>query len=131
MTGALSRAAESSIFLMRRQNRSVCAGAALAGSKFRGLRGHNGSFSKSMTLMATPSTDILIELANVDCGYGEQRVVLTVNMQFRGHQVVAVMGGSGCGQTTVLRLISGMVRAQRGQVRFEGVDIGALAISGL
>src|SRR5260364_483218 len=90
MTGALARAAESSIFRMRRQNRSVCAGAALAGSKFRGLRGHNGLFSKSMTLMATPPLDILLELADVDFGYGEQRVLSNLNMQFRRHQVVAV-----------------------------------------
>src|SRR5260364_120969 len=131
MTGAISRAAESSIFLMRLQNRSVCAVAALAGSKFRGLRGHNGGFSKSMTLMATPPPDILLELADVDFGYGEQRVLSNLNMQFRRHQVVAVMGGSGCVKTMVLRLIGGLVRAQRGQVRFEGVDIGALAISGL
>src|SRR5260363_318938 len=84
-----------------------------------------------MTLMATPPPDILLELADVDFGYGEQRVLSNLNMQFRRHQVVAVMGGSGCGKTTVLRLIGGLVRAQRGQVRFEGVDIGALAISGL
>src|SRR5690349_12212184 len=41
------------------------------------------------------------------------------------------MGGSGCGKTTVLRLIGGLVRAQRGQVMFHGQDIGAQTRDGL
>ncbi|MFM6922631.1 MAG: ATP-binding cassette domain-containing protein, partial [Polynucleobacter victoriensis] len=41
-------------------------------------------------------------------------------------KVVAVMGGSGCGKTTVLRLIGGQVNAQQGQVLFEGQDVGQM-----
>src|SRR5260363_406655 len=84
-----------------------------------------------MTLMATPPPDILLELADVDFGYGEQRVLSNLNMQFRRDQVVAVMGGSGGGRATVVRVIGGLVREERGQVRYEGVDVGALATSGL
>ncbi len=40
--------------------------------------------------------------------------------------VVAVMGGSGCGKTTVLRLIGGQVAAAAGAVRVHGADIGAM-----
>jgi phospholipid/cholesterol/gamma-HCH transport system ATP-binding protein len=36
------------------------------------------------------------------------------------------MGGSGCGKTTVLRLIGGQVSAQKGQVLFEGQDVGVM-----
>jgi phospholipid/cholesterol/gamma-HCH transport system ATP-binding protein len=48
-------------------------------------------------------------------------------MEFRRGQVVAVMGGSGCGKTTILRLIGGQFTAQSGQVLFEGKDIGRMA----
>lgn len=81
--------------------------------------------------MATLHSDILLELADVDFGYGERRILSNLNMQFRRHQVIAVMGGSGCGKTTVLRLIGGLVRAQRGYVRFEGTDISTLESSAL
>jgi phospholipid/cholesterol/gamma-HCH transport system ATP-binding protein len=47
-------------------------------------------------------------------------------MEFRRGQVVAVMGGSGCGKTTILRLIGGQFNAQSGQVLFEGQDIGKM-----
>jgi phospholipid/cholesterol/gamma-HCH transport system ATP-binding protein len=47
-------------------------------------------------------------------------------MEFRRGQVVAVMGGSGCGKTTILRLIGGQVTAQTGSVEFEGHEISAM-----
>lgn len=48
-------------------------------------------------------------------------------MEFRRGQVTAVMGGSGCGKTTVLRLLGGQVFANSGQVIFAGQDIGQLS----
>lgn len=71
-------------------------------------------------------SDNLLELRGVDFGYGARLVLKNLNMCFKRGQVVAVMGGSGCGKTTVLRLIGGLERARRGQVLFEGTDIGAL-----
>ena len=47
-------------------------------------------------------------------------------MEFKRGQVVAVMGGSGCGKTTVLRLIGGQVIAQLGSVLFEDQDIASM-----
>jgi len=47
-------------------------------------------------------------------------------MRFPRGKVVAVMGGSGCGKTTVMRLIGGMVRPQRGRVTFNGADVDAM-----
>jgi len=47
-------------------------------------------------------------------------------MEFPRGKVIAVMGGSGCGKTTVLRLIGGQVNAQKGQVLFEGQDVGLM-----
>jgi phospholipid/cholesterol/gamma-HCH transport system ATP-binding protein len=74
----------------------------------------------------------LLELRNVDFGYGNDRLVLTnLNMRFERRQVVAVMGGSGCGKTTVLRLIGGLERARRGEVLFEGQDVGRQTREGL
>ncbi len=73
--------------------------------------------------MPNTHSDTLLELRDITFGYGEQPVLSGLNMHFRRGQVVAVMGGSGCGKTTILRLIAGLVRPQSGQVLFEGVDI--------
>lgn len=56
------------------------------------------------------SSESLLALRDVDFGYGERLVLSNLNMRFARGQVVAVMGGSGCGKTTVLRLIGGLVR---------------------
>jgi phospholipid/cholesterol/gamma-HCH transport system ATP-binding protein len=78
---------------------------------------------------ASPET--LLELRDVDFGYGDRLVLSNLNMRFPRGQVVAVMGGSGCGKTTVLRLIGGLVKARRGQVLFGGKDVGAQTRDGL
>ncbi|WP_206950920.1 ABC transporter ATP-binding protein [Trinickia acidisoli] len=82
--------------------------------------------------MPPSSSETLLELRNVDFGYGEDRLVLSnLNMRFARGQVVAVMGGSGGGKTTVLRLIGGLERARRGEVLFQGRDVGKQTREGL
>lgn len=73
-------------------------------------------------------TDSIVSLKGVDFSYapGERTILSGLNMEFPRGKVVAVMGGSGCGKTTVLRLIGGQVNAQHGQVLFEGQDVGQM-----
>lgn len=49
-------------------------------------------------------------------------------MDFPRGKVIAVMGGSGSGKTTVLRLIGGQLRAQRGSVQVNGKEVGTMAL---
>ncbi|MEY2707219.1 MAG: hypothetical protein RI905_971 [Pseudomonadota bacterium] len=72
--------------------------------------------------------DSIVSLKGVDFSYapGERTILSGLNMEFPRGKVVAVMGGSGCGKTTVLRLIGGQVNAQQGQVLFEGQDVGQM-----
>ena len=60
-------------------------------------------------------------------GYGERRILDGVSFEVPRGTVTALMGASGGGKTTVLRLISGQYRAQSGQLLFDGQDVGALA----
>ncbi|SFD18080.1 phospholipid/cholesterol/gamma-HCH transport system ATP-binding protein [Cupriavidus sp. OV038] len=75
----------------------------------------------------------IVELADVDFAYaaGDKPVLAGLSMRFPRGKVVAVMGGSGCGKTTVMRLIGGMVRPSSGRVTFNGADIDAMDQSGL
>ena len=69
----------------------------------------------------------LIEIDHVSFGYDASRTILNdVSLRFaRGH-VTAILGGSGCGKTTLLRLIGGVYPATQGRVVFDGetVDTG-------
>jgi len=70
----------------------------------------------------------VVSIRGVDFSYapGERQILGGLQMEFRRGQVVAVMGGSGCGKTTILRLIGGQVTAQTGSVGFEGHEISAM-----
>lgn len=75
----------------------------------------------------------VVALRNVDFAYqpGERTILSGLNMQFPRGKVVAVMGGSGCGKTTVLRLIGGQVRPQTGEVHFNGANIPSMSTQAL
>jgi phospholipid/cholesterol/gamma-HCH transport system ATP-binding protein len=66
----------------------------------------------------------LIELDHVTFGYDASRTILDdVSLRFPRGKVTAILGGSGSGKTTVLRLIGGMVPAGRGRVLFDGEPV--------
>jgi phospholipid/cholesterol/gamma-HCH transport system ATP-binding protein len=65
--------------------------------------------------------DALIEIRRVSFGYDPSRRILSdISLTFRRGQVTAILGGSGCGKTTLLRLIGGVHRADSGEVHFDG-----------
>jgi phospholipid/cholesterol/gamma-HCH transport system ATP-binding protein len=62
----------------------------------------------------------LVQIDRLTFGY-DQRVILSdITMEFPRGKVIAIMGGSGCGKTTLLRLIGGTLRPGRGTVAFDG-----------
>ncbi len=68
----------------------------------------------------------LVELRNVTFGYGDRTILRDVSLQVPRGKVTAPMGASGGGKTTVLRLIGGQIKAQQGQVLFDGKDVGQM-----
>ncbi len=73
--------------------------------------------------MTTSHTPFLVELNKLTFGYGERVILRDVNFGIPRGKVTALMGVSGGGKTTVLRLIGGQIRAQSGEVLFNGVDV--------
>jgi len=64
--------------------------------------------------------DNLVQIDHMTFGYDRRRAVLTdISMRFPRGKVVAIMGSSGCGKTTLLRLIGGVVRPQSGTILFD------------
>ena len=66
--------------------------------------------------------DPLIELRELSFGYGERVILDGVSLTVPRGLVTALMGASGGGKTTVLRLIGGQNRAQKGELRLYGAD---------
>ncbi len=73
----------------------------------------------------------LVELRGVTCGYADKVILSNVNLKLERGKVIGLMGTSGGGKTTVLRLISGQLAPWQGQVLFDGVDIASLDRDGL
>jgi phospholipid/cholesterol/gamma-HCH transport system ATP-binding protein len=80
-------------------------------------------FSGNLQTHADPAANA-VELTGVSFGYDRGRRVLTgIDMAVPRGKVVAIMGGSGCGKTTILRLIGGQLRAQAGRVVVAGQSV--------
>jgi len=71
-------------------------------------------------------TDNLVEIRDVAFGYSARQILKGINLVARRGQVVAIMGSSGCGKTTLLRLIGGQIRPGQGTVRVAGQSVGEL-----
>ena len=72
------------------------------------------------------NSDILIDIDHVTFGYDDSRTILQdVNLRIARGKVTSLLGGSGCGKTTLLRLIGGVHAATSGRVMFDGEQIDA------
>ena len=76
--------------------------------------------------------DPLIAIDHVTFGYDASRTILDdISLSFERGKVTSLLGGSGCGKTTLLRLIGGVHAADRGEVRFDGQRIDTRDRDGL
>ncbi|ANQ83944.1 ABC transporter ATP-binding protein [Azoarcus olearius] len=75
--------------------------------------------------------DPLVRLHGVRFAYGEREVLRGIDLAVGKGQVVAIMGGSGCGKTTLLRLIGGQLKASSGVVEVGGENVAGLSAARL
>jgi phospholipid/cholesterol/gamma-HCH transport system ATP-binding protein len=73
----------------------------------------------------------LVDIRDLHFGYGDRLILSGLTMQFPRGKVIPIMGDSGSGKTTVLRLIGGQLRAQSGSVTVEGQEVSSLSLDGL
>jgi len=66
------------------------------------------------------STDNLVEIRDLRFSYDDRVILGGINLDIPKGKVVAVLGASGCGKTTLLRLIGGQAKPAGGQVRVAG-----------
>ncbi|WP_137917812.1 ABC transporter ATP-binding protein [Hydrogenophaga sp. 2FB] len=81
--------------------------------------------------MPTESNTPLVELRNLTFGYGQRAILDNISLTVPRGKVTALMGASGGGKTTVLKLIGGQIRAQSGQTLFDGQDVTTMRAKAL
>ncbi len=70
--------------------------------------------------------DALLSVRGLDASYGRTQVLRGVSLDVRRGEVVTVLGTNGTGKTTLLRTISGLLAAGRGEISFGGRRIDGL-----
>lgn len=65
----------------------------------------------------------LVQLKDVRFAYADREILRGINLRIPRGKVVAIMGGSGCGKTTLLRLIGGQLQASSGEVTVAGQSL--------
>jgi branched-chain amino acid transport system ATP-binding protein len=70
-----------------------------------------------------PAGEPLLELRDVEASYGPYRALFGVSFTVPEGAAVALVGSNGAGKSTVVRVISGLVRASAGTIRFDDHDI--------
>ena len=73
----------------------------------------------------------LVELRNLTFGYGERVILSNLSFNVPRGRVTALMGVSGGGKTTLLRLMGGQLSATEGQLLFDGQDLTGMSQSAL
>ncbi len=76
-------------------------------------------------MSSAPSS--LVVLRDLHFAYGERPILEGVTLEVPRGKITALMGASGGGKTTVLRLIGGQYKAQSGSLLFDGQEVSQLS----
>ncbi len=69
------------------------------------------------------SENTLIEVNNLTFKRGERIIYDNLNLRVQKGKITAIMGPSGIGKTTLLKLIGGQLQPEQGEILFDGADI--------
>ena len=67
--------------------------------------------------------DCLVKITDINFAYDDRAILKGINMEIPRGQLVAIMGNSGCGKTTLLRLIGGQLKPTSGTLLVDGESV--------
>lgn len=67
--------------------------------------------------------DYIIKFENVYKSYGEKEVLKDLNLYIKKGEFITIIGSSGCGKTTALKLINGLLSPEKGKVYINNQDV--------
>ena len=88
-------------------------------------------YNTGLTAIKNLTVSKIVEIRDLVFGYGDREILSGINMTFPKGKVVAIMGGSGSGKTTILRLIGGQLIPKSGDVTVDGEVVQPLETTSL
>ncbi|WP_054343630.1 ABC transporter ATP-binding protein [Neptunomonas antarctica] len=73
------------------------------------------------------SSESIIDIQGLSFSRGTRKIFRNVNMEIPRGKITAIMGPSGTGKTTLLKLIGGQLRPDTGQIKIDGEDVHRLS----
>ena len=68
-------------------------------------------------------SDVLLDIKNLSCGYGEKTILQDINLSIDPGEIVTIIGPNGSGKTTLLRAVSRILTPRGGKISLFGADI--------
>ena len=65
----------------------------------------------------------MLKIRNLDAGYDNLNVLRRVSLHVKPGEIVTIIGANGAGKTTLLKTVMGLLRAQSGEIAFNGNDV--------
>lgn len=66
---------------------------------------------------------MLLQVENLNVYYGVIQAIKNVSFEVREGEIVSLIGANGAGKTTILQTLSGLIRAESGQIRYQGQEV--------
>jgi phospholipid/cholesterol/gamma-HCH transport system ATP-binding protein len=76
--------------------------------------------------VTTPNPQVVVDVRDLSSHYGNRQVLFDVSFQVRAGEILAIMGHSGCGKTTLFRHMLGLKSPSSGSVNVLGRDLAGL-----
>jgi len=76
---------------------------------------------------STPEMDILVDIKDVHFSRADRPILTGITLPIQRGKVTAIMGGSGCGKTTLLNLVGGRIKPDRGTITVDGQSVPDLS----
>ena len=74
--------------------------------------------------MGAVAVDTVVEFKGVDFSYGpDAKILHDINFSLKKNETLVILGGSGSGKSTILRLLLGLIDADKGEILLHGKDI--------
>lgn len=67
-----------------------------------------------------------LTITNLTCSYQQQNILQNLNLSIENDDIVCLLGASGCGKTTLLKGIAGLIPLHSGKIYLQGKEIGHL-----
>lgn len=84
---------------------------------------HNPFSSKKLEAWQDPSAKPYLVLDNLSKNFGNVQAVRNLSLSMYKNELFSLLGGSGCGKTTLLRLLAGFEHPDEGRIYLDGIDI--------